>query len=350
MARMLIPTRNRPTALSNTLGFIADFFPGTRIIVADGSYDDFKPQNAQTVKDLGDRIELDYRPYPDKMGLFERLLDVIRSIDDEYIIMGADDDFPMLDTLAKFEKFLDNNPDYVTALGPLISLKLESETELTARLDIIRPMRMDCPLKRARAFSNWPFPTTYAVTRRELLIARYERASEIFLSGFFDFTVGVQDCMHGKIAAFPDVGFFSTRNYNHSYLRPDDKLLVLRRSDDILWAVDNMVTDLINIGGIERQTAEDAAANIIRKRIAALSGAHPRKMRTRPVSKVVNTPIVQNQYKLFREMFEDGNETRERYKKRLDAIMRALKSNAQSDDNAMEARFQETMEKQTGTA
>lgn len=349
MALLLIPTRNRPTGLGNMLGFISEFYPGSRILVADGSSDSFKPQNAAAVEKYRGSLELDYRPYPEDLGLFHRLLDVIKSIDDEYIIIGSDDDFPMLDSLAKFEKFLVNNPDYSTALGPLVNFKLESEDEMTTRIDLVRPLRADCPMKRARAFSNWPYPTTYAVARRDVLIARYERTSEMFLSGFFDFTVAVHDCMHGKIAAFPEVGFFATRNYNHSYLRPDDKLLVLRRADDILRAVEHITNDLMEKAGLDREAAENASADIINKRIAMLAGRHPRKTRTRAMDKFISMPVVQQQYKMFRELFEEGTETRTRYIEKLEAIMRALHSNAESQDNALEDRFCENMEQQTGT-
>ena len=45
MARLLIPTRNRPTSLMSVIAFLERFHPGTRVIVADGSADSYAHEN-----------------------------------------------------------------------------------------------------------------------------------------------------------------------------------------------------------------------------------------------------------------------------------------------------------------
>jgi glycosyltransferase domain-containing protein len=346
MARLFIPTRNRPTGLSNLLNFLVQFYPNTEVIVADGGKDYFQKKNIETIKNLSKKMDIDYRPHPYELPLFQRILDVLQSIEDEFIIMGSDDDYPMMDVLKKCENFLKMNPDHSTALGSLVHLFMNSDDDLTARLDPVRSIKADTPLKRANAFSQMPFSTTYAVTRREFLLERYDRASKMFLSGFFDFSVGLLDCMFGKIHAYDTIGFICTRNYNHSYIRPDDKLLVLRRSEDILRLVDDITNDLISFAFLDRPDAEEASANIVRKRIVSLAGVQSIQIKNRSVENIIGHEMFQKQFTTFLELFENGSKARAVYGDRLSEISKALTLNAHSQDNEEEKRFYETLEKQ----
>jgi len=67
MVRLIIPTRNRSTSLLNVLNYLERFYPNTSLIIADGSYDFHKSQNAANVKTLK-RIEIDYRPYSEDLA------------------------------------------------------------------------------------------------------------------------------------------------------------------------------------------------------------------------------------------------------------------------------------------
>jgi hypothetical protein len=199
---------------------------------------------------------------------------------------------------------------------------------------------------RARQFAAWPFSTTYAVTRREVLIERYERARKLFLVGFFDFSVGVHDCMRGKLKAIPDIGFICTRNYKHSYLRADDRLIYLRRSQQVLEIVDQFYRDLIEYCGLDEEAAKAESEHLIKLRIVELAGRPAHKLQDFDEQPMFTNVDVQRQFDIFEDLFERDTATRARYGEKLAFILAAIKANAQSDDNRGEKGKYETLDQQ----
>src|SRR5215216_1320785 len=112
MTPLLIPTRNRPTSLSNVLRYLARFYPETQVIVADGSAEFHKDLNRQNIAAIEGGLAIDYRPYSPDLPFFDRLLDVLRRDSSEFVIMGSDDDYPVMETLAEAEAFLLQRKDF----------------------------------------------------------------------------------------------------------------------------------------------------------------------------------------------------------------------------------------------
>ncbi|HET7678630.1 MAG TPA: TIGR00180 family glycosyltransferase [Xanthobacteraceae bacterium] len=348
MAPLFIPTRNRPTSLSSVLRFLARYYGSTRVIVADGSEEGFKSHNRQNIEALKQDLAIDYRPYPAELPYFDRLLDVLRAESSEFVIMGSDDDYPMMDTLGEAEAFLLQNRDHCLAAGMLVSLKLESPTHMVTKPFLVRPITGDTPLTRARQFAQWPFQTTYAVTRRDVLIERYERARRLFMIGFYDYLIGIQDCMHGKIKALPEIGFIRTLNYKHSYLRPEAGLIFLRRSDQVLQILDQFRHDLMQYAGIEEHEAQAHSEHLIRQRLKELVGAPAHALKGFEERGFFLNPLVQKQFDIFDALFEKGTRVRAQYEEKLKYILVAMKASAQSDDNKGEKNINETLEGQLG--
>jgi glycosyltransferase domain-containing protein len=346
MAPLLIPTRNRPTSLSNVLRFLARYYRSSQIIIADGSDEDFKNHNRQNVEALKHDLAIDYRPYPAEYPYFDRLLDVLRAESSEFMIMGSDDDYPIMDTLGEAEAFLVQNRDYCVAAGMLVSMKLESPTKLSAKPFLVRPIAADDPLSRARQFAIWPFQTTYAVTRRDVLIERYERARKLFLVSFYDFSVGIQDCMHGKIKALPKIGFMRTLNYQHSYLRPESDLIFLRRSQQVLQTMHQFQRDLMHYAGLDEEAALEESERLIKHRIRELVGRPVHGLKDFESKPMFLNRTVQLQFELFDALFEKDTAIRKQYEEKLAFILSAIKANAQSDDNKGEKKKNETLEGQ----
>lgn len=343
MARLLIPTRNRPTSLLHVLRFIAEFYKGTEILIADGSTAEFKDRNGQNVDGLKAEMSIEYRQYPDELPLFNRLLDVIESTSDPFYVMGSDDDFPMMEVFEAAETRLRANGEFSTGLGALVHLRLFEDDVMNARIDVARPINGPTVERRMRAFSRWPYSTTYAISRRELLLERYKRAIKFSLPGFFDYAVGLLDCTMGKILALPKIGFICTRNYNHSYLRAEAPLIYLRKSEEVLGLRDRLAEDLRTYGGVDAAQAEETATLLISRRVAALSGAPPHRIVGFTEGTAFNSPTVQAEFKLFRDLFEENTKARSIYVDRLMYISRVILDNAHSDDNKGEKKFYETL-------
>ncbi|MEM6761949.1 MAG: TIGR00180 family glycosyltransferase, partial [Pseudomonadota bacterium] len=217
MARILIPTRNRPTSLASVVAYLSAFYPASEVIIADGSIAAFAAENAKNMALASEQLAIDYRQYSYDLPFFDRLLEVLRGESDRWIIMGSDDDYPMMDVLDRAEARLRSNDGAVTAMGSLLNLFVREDGSLLAAIQRSRPLMAADPERRARMLAQWSFATTYAVTDRHHLIERYERARSLFLLGYFDFGVAMHDCLAGKVIALPDLGFVATRNFNHSY-------------------------------------------------------------------------------------------------------------------------------------
>lgn len=339
--RILIPTRNRPTSLAGVLSYYERFYPKTEIIIADGSTSEFQSQNEVLVREVG--ISVDYRAYNPELSLFDRLLEVLKGESDRYIVMGADDDFPILETLEKCRKRLDVHDDCVCSGGFLVHLDVDEAGDARARLDPVRPIRGDTLEERMNAFSRLPFTTTYAVARRDLLIARYEFLREWNVPGFFDFGVAMMDFTHGKFFAIPELGFICTRNITHSYYRSSQPLVYLRRADDIMRLGERMSFYLREIDGLSAERAEYVVGQLINRRIAALAGAPPFRIAGFDQRPPFTNVLVTTARERFRAMFTGGTPERAILAERLAFIAQRLQETIESNDNAGDRKRYETL-------
>ena len=317
------------------------------MIVANGSNDEYKSRYAETIKSVQNILPVEHRLYDANFPFFDRILDVLEDLNDDYVIMGADDDYPIMDVLDKGEAFLNANLDYSTAMGSIIHMKLDGNGKLSARLGHARSLSQPNAAIRAREFAKWPFSTTYAITRRDHLIERYKRARTTFLANFFDFTLGIHDCMVGKFKAFGDIGYFCSRNARHSYLRADDPLIYLRRSEEVLNLVDVYQDDLVNYAKLSQEAAKKQATRLIRHRIEHLASMQPHSREGFAATGLFKDPIIQQQYSEFHGLFEKGQPIRETRIEQLRYIVNGLREQAiETIDNKNEKQTYETLNQQ----
>jgi len=335
--RLLIPTRNRPTALGGVLEFLARFYPGTGVLIADGSSEAYKPANRAAVERLRDSLALDYRPYPEELTYFDRLLDVLQGESDEFFVTGADDDFPMMEVFEEGARYLRERPHCVAAMGASVNLMAYGPDRLRARLNVARDIAGRTPAVRARRYSAWPVATTYAVTRRALLLERCRWARELFLTGFHDYVTGVQDAIAGATKALPSLGVLRTHNDNHSYLRPGSALGFLEQSGLVLRIAERFREALAPDGSLTPDEARREAETLILRRIAILSGGPIYGRQGFTESRVFRAEVVQAQLRLFQELFTEGSALRAGYAEKLAFVAAALRRNRQSTDNRGEA-------------
>ncbi len=347
MAKLLIPSRNRPTSLGYILTFISRFYPGQDIIIADGSTVEYKDHYKYLCKCSDfNNINIEYRQFDPSITVANRIVSVLESINDDLIIMGADDDYPLLDTLKIGEGFLKKHRDYSTAMGSTINLYLYKDGSMKARLGVSRPLNSNSLEKRVMDFAEWPFSTTYAITRRDLLLERYKRAAKYFLANFYDYSAGILDCMSGKIKALRDISFISTRNYKHSYFRPDDDLIYLRRGNEVLKYIDIFQEDFLKFTNIPNSRAQELAKTLIRMRIEQLAGCRAHRRPGFSKSSLFKNTHIQYQYKKFHGLFTKNDPERKRLYKKIKYIADALNAIPDSNDNQGENKTYETFEEQ----
>lgn len=334
---LVIPTRNRPASLEGVLRYLADFSRNVQVCIADGSWPEHQERNEAAVAALSSRLDINYRSFDPEIGLFDRLHQFLQSLDAEIIVMGSDDDFPVIPTMQRCTKQLLQTPDASTALGAVAHLTLDSPTTMRARFQVARKIAVDDAAKRIATYTQWPFSTTYAATRREVLLDRYSIAPDQFLAGFYDHTIGIRDALLGKILAVPQIGFIGTRNYGHSYVRQESPLSFLRDGPRILELRDGWVRDFAEIGQIPQEQAQTLADRLVRQRLSELVGDAAHRRTGFADAPRFTHPVVQAQYQQFHAVFEDGTEERETFGPLLTRIATEVRHAAQSEDNSGEA-------------
>jgi glycosyltransferase domain-containing protein len=172
---IIIPTYNRPGYLKRLLSYYKDFHIPYNIIITDGSSEDIKKANRETVSlfDTAKILHLDH--YPHETGLYERLFDAAKQAGTKYSVICADDDFITPNGLIQSVAFLEANPDYSVAHGKYIGFRREDNkrgeksfywTNASSAESII----FDDPAKRLLLhLSEYDVPTFYAVHKTELL-------------------------------------------------------------------------------------------------------------------------------------------------------------------------------------
>ncbi|WP_188111183.1 TIGR00180 family glycosyltransferase [Nocardioides antri] len=336
--KILIPTRNRPTALRGLLEYLARFYPGADVFVADGSHPEFQPQNEAYVKSLQESgaPHVEYQAFHHDISLFERLSTVLQSLDSEFVSLCADDDYPVVETLEQAERRLAETPGAMFAGGHLVHININSTRSSVARLDAVRDLTSDDVLERLTMFGAFPFTTSYGVARRELLIERYAFLQTWTSTSFFDLAVGLTDLIQGKFVGVPEFAFLCTRNEVHSYYRPEDGLAYLRNAGKVLDLNDRLVQRLVD-AGCEPERTSQVVGSVVARRLAGVVGHPPFRLVGFRETYPYATPGMDHARAKFADLFVEGTPERERYAERLQFISDNVRRILESTDNAGEA-------------
>ncbi|KAA1427277.1 TIGR00180 family glycosyltransferase [Nocardioides antri] len=332
--KIVIPTADRPHSLRSVLDYYARFYPRADLVVADGSGAEARELNRTTVRQSA--LTVDYRAYDASLPVFERLLSVVNDLDSEYVVMGADDNYPVLETLEKARKRMADRPDAVCAGGHIIHLSVVAPDRATATLEVVRHVNADDPAQRMRVFGSLPFPSSYGVARRELVVERLEFLRSWYLKGFYALGVGLMAMAKGKYVAVPEPGFILTSNYVDDTAPAEEPLACLRGADLVLAMHDAVLERASTEPGFDEVRTRDVLSAVIGRRVAALAGAPALQLVGFTDKAPYRTPMVEGARQLFSDLFTEGTPTRAAYADRLAFIAERLQQ-ATDSDNRLEA-------------
>jgi len=324
MTRLVIPTRNRPVSFARVLRYLCEFYPGTRLLVANGSEASYATAYSDAVEAARERIDLTYLEYDSGLTLGERMSDALNQIDDDFVIAGADDDYPVLQAFSGQETFLRDNPDYVISIGGIIGLRLFDSGDLQAKLLYARGIEQDKPVQRIVNYIKWPYATSYGVVRREHYIERCSRAELNGFPGFGDYSVAFHDCLAGKIKALDNICYFTTTNPTHSKVRRRSSLFYLERAPEILALKQHYREMLVQQEDVTAEQADAISVRLINTRIAELITPAPQNRPGFGQSELFLDPVVQKQYADFQALFDDDTDIRRRLLPQLRTIVTAI--------------------------
>ncbi|MEZ0579485.1 TIGR00180 family glycosyltransferase [Nocardioides sp. MH1] len=313
--KIVIPTADRPASLQAVLDYYARFHPRAELVVADGSTPEVKERNRESVAQA--QVAVEHQEYDADLPVFERLLRTLHTFEREFVIMGADDNYPVLETLEKARKRLIERPEAVCAGGHVVHLDVTAPGRASARLDVVRHINADNPAQRMRVFGSLPFPTSYGVARRAHVIARLEFLRTWYLRSFYELGVGLTDVARGQYVAIPELGFICTSNYVDDPPRAEEPLAYLRGADQVLAMHDAAYERAAQAPGFDGDQVRDVLSSVIGRRTAALAGAPQHQVVGFADKAPYKTPMVENARQLFRDLFAEGSAVRTQHADRL---------------------------------
>lgn len=204
---IIIPEHNRPEHLKRLLEYFLSF--NLNIIVIDSSNIKFKYLN-----EYNDKVT--YKFYP-KMDLANKLFKILDLIETPYVVMCADDDFLVPNSIVKIIAFLEKNPEYNSGQGIYLdfsyvnnnivySLRYKETTDLD--------LNSDKSSQRVSILQNNYFQYYYAVFRTKLFTKCIKSiiensASQIRNLCLLESYISVYSAIEGKHVILPI--FYSVR-------------------------------------------------------------------------------------------------------------------------------------------
>jgi glycosyltransferase domain-containing protein len=228
---IIVPTYNRPRELGRSLRFLKLMGNRNPVIIVDGSTAENQKINLKVVQPYLDfAILLQYEPgfHP---GL--RIADGLKHAKTKYCAVSADDDFILPAGLAESAKFLEENNDYVGALGKFLCLgysyKLKGGIYFLDHLKHIYDLKQDHFLQRyffILMLTNIGCAPLYFVVRRtDLALSIYEKMTPTTKFSTMELISTTIILTMGKIRALPVL--YGIRNYSsiatRDALREDPK-------------------------------------------------------------------------------------------------------------------------------
>jgi glycosyltransferase domain-containing protein len=171
---LILILHNRHKNLARLLEFYKDF--SSPIIIADSSSEKYK-LNEERYK-----VQHLYTPGYSFTKKIENALSIVKT---PFVVMCADDDFIIVNSIYKCVAFLEANNDYTIAQGMAIQYKKDSittskiELGLLYRNNIVYDVENGEPFKRLQNFFKNYRSVLYAVHRTDILSIAYRNAGNI---------------------------------------------------------------------------------------------------------------------------------------------------------------------------
>lgn len=246
--------------------------------------------------------------------------------------MGADDDYPMMDALKPGVGFLRSNSDFAAVIGRLIIFDYHADGTMTARTRPILPITNDKPEDRLKLYSTWPYPLSYCLCRRDVLINRYQKSRHFEMGEIHDHLAGLLDCLEGKIHALSEVGVILTRHHREIYLRAKTKLEYLERGPGIAKIVRDFGVEIERKTGMGSADALKLSTRIFGRYVGqALAGIQNHRNPQFQKSKLLQSRFLVDQCDALERLFQSGAPEHLKYRDRMIFVANALRQNASLD-------------------
>lgn len=128
MLTLIIPTFNRPQHLKRALSFYNEKKLKYRIIIADSSNEKISFNNRQTVS-LFPQLLISFYTFDPSVSHRQKVASIISYVDTSYVLMGAEDDFFIPESIELCLKFLISNNSYSAAQGSYLGFTFKPQSQ-----------------------------------------------------------------------------------------------------------------------------------------------------------------------------------------------------------------------------
>jgi len=200
---IIVPTRNRPAFLRRLFAFFAEMKVTAAIHVIDSSDTPHGIQNSQTIAAYSQTLRLKH--VLDSGGMVPKCRRAMEAVQTHYCVFCADDDFLLSDAMLACIDFLDQHPDYQSAMGSWAYL----DHAAGDRCHQTRCFPLDDhdPLRRCERLAKHWFSNFYAVYRTDPLCRAWvltDEATDYDRARVFPETLLAQTCaLNCKLAILP---------------------------------------------------------------------------------------------------------------------------------------------------
>ena len=177
---IIIPTMNRPDFIIRQLEYYASLSSPHSVYIADSSNPTEAAQIKAKVDELKNKINIQYYPYPPG-DIVKCVIFLLTQVKEKYVCSIGDDDFRVPASLTKCAEFLEARPDYISAIGQSVTIRVadnQAHGELTSIHDYQRyPLESNKASERLIEFMGPHISSIIAsVIRTENLLKYYKIA------------------------------------------------------------------------------------------------------------------------------------------------------------------------------
>lgn len=223
---IIIPTFNRPDFVIRQLKYYAKLNSPHPVYIGDASNDENSDKLRFFIDKLGDQLTVFYYSFPkSEYSLADTEVALHSKVREKYYVQVGDDDYQIPDSITKCAEFLEDNPDYSSASGYAVSIRLKNNGVYGdfERLSDYprRQIELSTAAERLISFMSRYYVPLFSVHRTEQMKKCWSQSSlmenlslstEIFPSAM-SLTLGkskIIDCLsfirqiHGRNLALPD--------------------------------------------------------------------------------------------------------------------------------------------------
>lgn len=121
---IIVPTKDRPDFVIRQMNYYANLHSPHPIYYSDASSNENVEKVKKEITKLGNKLNIHHQVNQGDDSV-KRIIKLLSLVKEKYVTFIGDDDYHVPNTLNVCSEFLENNPDYQTAMGRSVTIRVE---------------------------------------------------------------------------------------------------------------------------------------------------------------------------------------------------------------------------------